>query len=252
MGISAPGAYFFSFFAGGWAGASAVAAAGGLRIGARAGAATGAEALVGLGGALARTGALVVRDADEMGTVREAVVLAWTRAEDGVTEARTLATPGDDWGRIPLAALSSADSRMARLMWAVAVAGRMLGAGDEDTAGVLGVAGANFLAGVTAAAGALGTAWDFLCVLVDSCLDGDFLVELLASLAEEETFLVASGAFAWVVKAECFVSWTVLVALSVADLALEDEEGFIVEDVDGIVFELALTLGFDDGDGAAA
>lgn len=241
MGISAPGAYFFSFFAGGWAGASA----GGLRIGAGAGAATGAEALVGLGGALARTGALVVGDADEMGAVREAVVLAWTRAEDGVTEVRTLATPGDDWGRIPLVALSSADSRMARLMWAVAVAGRMLGAGDEDTAGVL------FLAGVTAKAGALGIAWDFLCVLVDSCLDGDFLVELLASLAEEEAFLVASAAFAWVVKVECFVSWTVLVALSVADLALEDEEGFVVEDVDGIVFELALTLGFDDEDGAA-
>lgn len=119
MGTSAPGAYFFSFFAGGGA------AAGALKIGAGAGAATGAETLVGFVGAWMGTGGLVVEEtgarrvvggADEMGTVREAVVLAWTRVEDGVTEVRTLVTPGDDSGGIPLEALSSADLRIARWM----------------------------------------------------------------------------------------------------------------------------------------
>lgn len=61
---------------------------------------------------------------------------------------------------MPLAAASSADLRMARLVWAVTVAGRKLGAAEEDVAGFIGLAGANFLAGVVAAAGALGVACD--------------------------------------------------------------------------------------------
>jgi len=178
--------------------------------------------------------------------------VAWMRVEDGVTEVRTLETTGDGGvGRIPRATLSSADLRTARLMWADAVAGRKFGAGEEDAAGVEAVAGANLLAGVTAAAGALGTASVFLWwwVGVDSCLDGDFLVEVVDGLVEEETFLVATTATAalvCVVEEACFVSLTALAAFSVVALVLDDEEGFAVEDVVGLVLELLLTLGLDE------
>lgn len=183
--------------------------------------------------------------------------MAWMRVDEGVTEVRTLETTGEGGvGGIPRAALSSADLRTARLMWADAVAGRKFGAGEEDAAGVEGVAGANLLAGVMAAAGALGTASVFLwCVDVDSCLDGDFLVEVAAGLVEEETFLVATAATAalvCVVEDACFVSLTALAAFSVVALVFEDEEGFAVEDEVGLVLELLLTFGFDEDDGTAS
>ena len=81
-----------------------------------------------------------------------------------------------------LAAASSADFLIARLVCAVTVAGRKLGAADDDVAGVLSVAGACFLAGVAVFAGALGTA-----SARETCLwaeDDD-----VSFLVEEEDFL---------------------------------------------------------------
>ena len=63
---------------------------------------------------------------------------------------------------MPEAAASSADLRIARFVCAVMVAGRRLGAADDDVAGAKGAAGTSFLAGAVAAAGALGVAWTVL------------------------------------------------------------------------------------------
>jgi len=192
---------------------------------------------------------------DWMGTVREVVVLAWTRVDEGVTVERTLVTVGEGSEGMPRAALSSADLRMARLMWAVAVAGRRFGAGEEETAGVLGVAGESFFAGVVAVAADLETAlvlWDE----DTSGVEETFLVELLEGLVEEETFFVASAVL---VEVACFVSLTVLAtfsvvlaALSATAFVLDDEDGFFVEDVDGWALVLLLTLALEEEDGTAA
>lgn len=90
----------------------------------------------------------LVGEAAEIGTVLE-VAVSVTLAEEGVTvvEERIFGT-GSESGTIPRAALSSADFRIARLMCAVAVAGRIFGAGEEEMAGVTGVEGVSFLAGV--------------------------------------------------------------------------------------------------------
>jgi hypothetical protein len=244
VGTRAEGSYFFSFLAG-WAGAAGVET-----IGAGAGIGAGVDlvCLDGIGaGAVAATGARLDVVGDWMGTVLEAVVLAWTRVDEGVTVERTLVTAGDGSEGIPRAALSSADLRMARLMWAVAVAGRRFGAGEEETAGVLGVAGASFLAGAVAVAVDLETAlvlWEE----DTSGVEETFLVELLDGFVDEETFLVVSAAL---VEVACFVSLTVLATFSVALAALsatgfvlEGDDCFFVEDVDGWALVLLLTLTF--------
>lgn len=208
----------------------------------------------------------VVGEAVEMGTVRDVAV---TLAEEGVTvvEERIFVTGSS--GTIPRAALSSADLRIARLMCAVAVAGRKLGAGEEETAATLGLgtAGVSFLAGVRGLEADLDTASVFLWVEVcwwavveESCLveEETFLVVLEdLGLVDEETFFVASEAtflveegLAWE-EAATLVSLVALVALSAEGLVLDVEEGFVVDDVDGLVLEL-LTLGFEDGAAGAA
>ncbi|KAK0618925.1 hypothetical protein B0T14DRAFT_518268 [Immersiella caudata] len=210
------------------------------------GAGSGAGADLGCLDGVGAAGVRRVVVVDWIGTVREAEVLACTRVDEGVTVERTLVTGS---GGMPRAALSSADLRTARLIWAVAVAGRRFGAGEEDTAGVLTVAGASFLAGVVGVAVDLETA---LVLSADATLgvEETFLVELLDGLAEEETFFVASAVLVDVV---CLVSLTVLAtfsialaALSAAGLVLDDEETFVVGEADGLALELLLAFGFDE------
>lgn len=88
-------------------------------------------------------------------------VEGWTEGTrlDGVAGVAFVGALGCEGSRYVslLVAASSADLRIARLVWAVTVAGRRLGWRD-DVVGVPGVAGLNFWAGATAAAGARGTA----------------------------------------------------------------------------------------------
>lgn len=123
---------------------------------------------------------------------------------------------------------------MARLVCAVTVAGRKLGAADDDVAGVLSVAGACFLAGVAVFAGALGTASarETWCLWAEDD-DVSFLVEEEDFLWDEWVVVAAvvdacaaflTGVAAVVlaaVEAWCFVSFAALAAFSVVDLVLD-------------------------------
>lgn len=87
-------------------------------------------------------------------------------------------------------------------------------------------------------AGATGTAEDFEVALrVEDLWVESFLAELVVAvfLVEEETFLVSAGLDGvWVAE-----------VLAVAALGLDDEvAGFVLEDVEGLVLEVLLTLTF--------
>lgn len=148
---------------------------------------------------------------------------------------------------MPLAAASSADLRMARLVWAVTVAGRKLGAAEDDVAGVTGLAGANLFAGAVVVAGALGVAWEDLWCVVDSCLLVAFLATVDAAstffLVEDDVFFTAASAVLVGVD-EAFLTSLVGADLVLAATFSVVVLGLVVDE--GLILVLLLTFALEE------
>lgn len=194
---------------------------------------------------------VVVRGAVVVGVF---VVVGWAaemaRLEDalGTTTVLGVAFGWDGVRYVSLfAAASSADLRIARLVWAVTVAGRRLGWADDEVAGVTGVAGANFLAGVTAVAGVRETACDVLVVLLDS----GFAVFFVAGGRDVSTCLDFEVDDFFTVSADLGTAFltslvgaeAVFEAASVADLVLDEDDGFVLVPLLTFVLEDAVDPG---------
>ncbi len=146
------------------------------------------------------------------------------------------------FGTDGFAAVSSADFRIARLMCAVAVAGRRFGCAEDEVAGVVGAAGASFLAGVVATAGVLGVAVEVLGVLLDDFLVAEGEVGLVFFVADEDVFLTVASVGFTGVEVVFFASRAgvevVLVAAWLVGLSFDDFDGLDLEPV--VVLDLCV------------